>query len=296
MKPVVVIEEPTALQRLAETLRRTTHIAIDTESNSFYAYFERVCLIQISTSEDDFIIDPLAIEDLSPLQGAFADPSIEKVFHAAPNDVLGLKRDFHFEFHNLFDTAVACKILGYKELGLAKILQQHFDVTLNKKWQRCDWGRRPLSDQQLDYARLDTHHLLALRNLLAEDLLAKELWDSAKESSERTGEQEFQQKVFHPESFIQLRGARSLDPVGRRVLRALYLYRDHEARRRDRAPFRVLSDETLVRLAANRPKSLEDFVKIKGLPRPFHNSRSAGHLLSMIRKWENRAEEAHVTS
>jgi len=296
MKPVVVIEEPAAFQRLIEQLRQARHIAIDTESNSFYAYYERVCLIQISTPEDDFIIDPLALGDLSGLQDALADPAIEKVFHAAPNDILGLKRDFHFTFHNLFDTAVACKLLGYKQLGLARILQQHFAVTLNKKWQRCDWGRRPLSEDQLDYARLDTHHLLALRHLLAQDLVALDLWESVKEASERTGEQEVQQKIFHPEGFIQIRGARSLDPVGKSVLRALYLYRDYEAKRRNRAPFRVLSDETLVRLAAIRPKSLDDFVKIKGLPRPFHNSRSAGHLLSVIRKWENCAEEANAHS
>ncbi len=284
MKPVVLIQEPALLQRLIDALRHTDHIAIDTESNSFHAYYERVCLIQISTPEDDFIIDPLALEDLSGLQESFGDPSIEKVFHAAPNDILGLKRDFHFEFRNLFDTAIACKMLGYKQLGLAKVLQQHFDVTLNKKWQRCDWGRRPLSQQQLDYARLDTHHLLELRHTLAGELMARDLWEVAKEASERTGEQEAQQKVFHPEGYIQIRGARSLDPTARSVLRALYVFRDHEARRRNRAPFRVLSDETLLRLAASRPKNLDDFARIKGLPRPFHNSRSAEHLLSVIRK------------
>lgn len=294
MKPVVVIEEPASLQRLIDTLRQTSHIAIDTESNSFYAYYERVCLIQISTVEDDFIIDPLALQDLSGLQDAFGDPSIEKIFHAAPNDILGLKRDFHFEFRNLFDTAIACKMLGYKQLGLANVLQQHFEITLNKKWQRCDWGRRPLSQQQLAYARLDTHHLLDLRHALAGELVARELWEAVKEASERTGEQEAQQKVFHPEGYIQLRGARSLDPTGRSVLRALYLFRDHEARRRNRAPFRVLSDETLVRLAANRPKSVEDFARIKGLPRPFHNSRSADHLLSVIRKWERPPAESRA--
>jgi ribonuclease D len=121
-----------------------------------------------------------------------------------------------------------------------------------------------------------------------------DLWEPVKDASERAGEQEVQQKVFHPEGYIQIRGARSLDPTGKSVLRALYLFRDHEARRRNRAPFRVLSDETLVRLAVNRPKSLNDFVRVKGLPRPFHNSRSAGHVLSVIRKWENLPEEANA--
>ena len=107
-------------------LSNAPHIAIDTESNSFYAIFERICLIQVSTTERDYILDPLALKDLEALGTILEDPKIEKIFHAASNDVLGLKRDFQFQVSNLFDTAIACKLLGYKQLGLARILEQHF--------------------------------------------------------------------------------------------------------------------------------------------------------------------------
>ena len=119
MNSATVIETASHCADLVEHLSHARHIAIDTESNSFYAYFERICLIQISTTERDYILDPLALRDLGPIGKILEDPNIEKIFHAASNDVLGLKRDFQFKVRNLFDTAIACKLLGYKKLGLA---------------------------------------------------------------------------------------------------------------------------------------------------------------------------------
>lgn len=289
MNPVIVIEKPSELDALVEKLAATRYIAIDTESNSFYAYFERICLLQLSTEQEDYILDPLELEDLQPLAKIFMDPGIEKIFHAAVNDVLGLKRDYRFSINNVFDTAIAAKLLGYKQLGLAKLLQEHFGVVLNKKWQRHNWGKRPLEPEQLDYARMDTHYLITLRHILAENLKARELWEAARESCVKITEQAVQEKTFRPESFIQISGARNLDPTGKRILKALYLYREHEAQRRNRAPFRVLSNDTLLRLAHQRPKNVNDFSKIKGIPRNYHNGRGAQNLLELIRKIEGHA-------
>ncbi|MGV8075090.1 MAG: ribonuclease D [Syntrophobacteraceae bacterium] len=291
MKPAIVIETPAELNDLVERLLTEQYIAVDTESNSFYAYFERVCLIQISTPEDDFIIDPLVIQNIDRLGEVLLNPSIEKIFHAASNDVLGLKRDFSFHIQNLFDTAIACKLLGHKQLGLARVLEEHFGILLNKKWQRHDWGRRPLKQEQLDYARFDTHFLIALRHRLATDIQALDIWEVAAQAFSKACEQESQQRTFQPESFMQINGAQALDPPGKRILKALYLYRDHEARRRNRAPFRILSNETLLRLAHNPPKDMNEFYKIKGIPRPYHNSRAAHHLLKLIRNTEEFGDE-----
>lgn len=292
MKPVTVIEKRLDLDDLVQELSKARYIAIDTESNSFYAYFERICLIQISACDQDYIIDPFALKDISSLGEILEDACVEKIFHAASNDVLGLKRDFHFKIHNIFDTAVACKLLGYQQLGLAKVLEKHFDVKLNKKWQRYDWGKRPLKQEQLDYARLDTHYLIPLRHQLTEELQARQLWEAAVKEFEKAGEQEFQQKTFQPDSFIQISGARTLDLVGKSTLKALYLYREHEARRKNRAPFRILSNETLLRLARQRPKSLREFSAIKGLPRSYLKSHVAHNLLELIRKSEIYVEES----
>lgn len=291
MNPVHVIEKPGELGALLERLSNVRYVAIDTESNSFYAYFEKLCLIQISAGREDYILDPLVLKDLEPLREILADPGIEKVFHAASNDVLGLKRDFHFKIRNLFDTAHACKLLGYKQLGLATILEQHFGVVLDKKWQRHDWERRPLGREQLDYARLDTHFLIDLRHRLAADLHAQQLWEPAKEAFDKACEQEMQERSFHPEAFIQIRGARSLDAPGKKILKALYLYREEEARKRNRAPFRILSNDALIRLAFQRPKDIRDFAGIKGLPRSYQKSHIAQSLLDLIRRAENSSGE-----
>lgn len=284
MNSVTVVETDSQFADFLEQVSNARHIAIDTESNSFYAYFERICLLQVSTLETDFILDPLALKDLGTLGSIMEDPNVEKIFHAASNDVLGLKRDYQFQVSNLFDTAIACKLLGYKQLGLARILERHYGVVLDKKWQRYDWAKRPLRTEQLDYASLDTHFLIPLRHHLADELAAQDLWGVAQEAFTKAAAQEQQERAFHPEAFLQIRGARSLDPTAKRILKALYLYRDREARRRDRAPFRILTDETLVRLAQEQPQTVRDFSKVKGMPRSYQDGRAASSLLGIIRR------------
>jgi len=291
MKPIVLIEKPSQLRLLIKELSTAPYIAIDTESNSFYAYFEKVCLIQISTIEKDYIIDPLMLRDIEPLGEILGNPAIEKILHAPSNDIVGLRRDFGFRIRNLFDTAVACKLLGCRQLGLARILQEHFAVQLNKKWQRCDWGKRPLHGDQLEYARLDTHYLIPLRHQLAAGLHAQDSWETAREAFDKLCEQEAQDRPFHPGGFINIRGARSLDSAGKAVLKALYVYREKEAQQRDRAPFRILSNETLLRLARSRPHSLREFAGTKGLPHHYRKGHRAQDLLELINR-----NGAHVKS
>jgi ribonuclease D len=127
MKPAVVIRDTKHLERLLTELAGASFIAVDTESNGFYAYYERVCLIQISAGDQDFVVDPLAVKSLEGMTEILRSPGIEKVLHAASNDVVGLKRDFNLEISNLFDTAIAAKLLGYSQLGLANILDRGSD-------------------------------------------------------------------------------------------------------------------------------------------------------------------------
>ncbi|SPF43768.1 3'-5' exonuclease [Syntrophobacter sp. SbD1] len=294
LNSVTLIENQHDFSKFILDLENSAHVAIDTESNSFYAYFNRICLIQVSTEEQDYIIDPFSVGDIKALGEVLSSPDIEKIFHAAPNDIAGLKRDFKFLVNNVFDTSIAAKMLGYKQLGLAPILLEYFGISLDKKWQRYDWGRRPLRDEQIEYARFDTHFLIPLRHKLVAELTEKDLFDTAREAFEKLCVQQFAEKQFRPGDFLHIYGAQSLDIVGKRILKALYLFREKEARRRDRAPFRILTNETLLRLALQRPKSVQDFSKIKGIPRVYLTSRAAVQLLELIRKNEEQEDEVFV--
>ena len=121
-----------------EELGREPLVAVDTESNSLHAYRERVCLIQFSIARADFLVDPLALKDLSSLAPIFEDERIEKIFHAAEYDLICLNRDFGFTFTNLFDTSVAARILGREAIGLGSMLEAEFGVRQNKRHQRAN--------------------------------------------------------------------------------------------------------------------------------------------------------------
>src|SRR5689334_8150940 len=171
------VDTPAALRDMAETLSAQPCIAVDTEANSLHAYRERVCLIQFSIPGADYLVDPLALDDLTYLAPIFADAHIEKIFHAAEYDVIGLHRDFDFVFANIFDTMVAARTLGYAAVGLGSLLAEKFNLDLDKHNQKADWGQRPLSDELVDYARLDTRYLIPLRELLEAELREKERWE-----------------------------------------------------------------------------------------------------------------------
>ncbi len=281
--PAEIIETLSDLERLAEALQAYDRVAVDLESDSFYSYHEKICLLQLSSPDQDFIVDPLMVRDLSPLGPLFRNPEVEKVFHAAEYDTVCLKRDYGFELQNLFDTMIAARILGSKELGLAPLIHKHFDVVLSKRLQRSDWGRRPLSDEQLEYARMDTHYLLALRDKLHAELLKRGLEHDAQEEFERMTRLQPAERVFDPDSFWRLPGARALPPQGRAVLKELYFYREKTAALMDRAAFRVLPEPLLVRLADELPRDLESMAKTKGMT-PFLFNRFGKELLEIIEK------------
>ena len=151
---------------MARDLLSQAQVAVDTESNSLFAYREQVCLVQFSTAEKDYLLDSLALQDLRCLEPLFSSPAIEKVFHAAEYDLICLRRDFGFTFANLFDTMVAARILGRDGVGLGAMLEAEFGLHLDKRYQRANWGERPLKPALLAYARLDSHYLVALRQRL----------------------------------------------------------------------------------------------------------------------------------
>lgn len=267
LAPPILISDEDGFAQLVQELSRHPIIAVDTESNSLHAYRERVCLIQFSTPAADVIVDPIKVRDLQPLAGVFANPAQQKVFHAAEGDIIGLRRDYQFEFKNLFDTMIAARSLGWPQVGLAAILDRHFGVTMNKKYQRADWGRRPLTPEQLDYARLDTHYLLALRDLQRQALIDAGHWPEAQEDFERIASLRPEPEPSNPPepAFWRVKGAQVLGPGQAAVLQELFAYRDEQARRIDRPLFMVMNDATLVELARRAPRRSDELPAIPGL-------------------------------
>ena len=268
--PPLWIASAAALEKMSRHLSAEPMIAVDTESDSLYSYFEKVCLLQFSTCDTDYLVDPLALsgqdQAMLTLAPLFADPQIEKVFHAAEYDILCLKRDYHFEFVNLFDTMIAARVLGWKNVGLGNILQERFGVTLNKKMQRADWGMRPLSTEHLSYAREDTHFLLRLHDLQMAELEKLGRLEEAREQFARLTRAEPTPRRFDPDAYWNVDGARELDPIALGVLRELFHFRDAQARKEDRPPFKVLSDSTLIRIANTRPSSPRALAQTPGVP------------------------------
>jgi ribonuclease D len=254
------------LKDFLATAAKASVIGVDTESNSLYAYFHEICLIQISLPWADYIIDPLTV-DVTPLGPIFANPNCQKIFHAAENDILGLKRDFGFEFANLFDTLLGARILGWPRVGLASILSDRFGVTLDKRLQRTNWGQRPLKPEQLAYARLDTHYLLPLREQQIEALRGMGRWQEAQESFQRLTSLEWSEKPFDPDGYWRISGARGLTPRGRAVLRSLFLFREEQARIHNLPPFKVLDKRALITISQRQPRSLRALRRLQGIGR-----------------------------
>lgn len=262
-EPIFVANQQ-AWQSCLRHLQTEPRIAIDLEANSMYAYREQICLVQMTVTGQDYIIDPVAV-DLRELGKIIEDPAVEKIFHAAEYDLTLLKREHGWQCQNLFDTMWAARILGYKRYGLANMLDQFFGVAQNKKFQKSNWCKRPLSAEQLHYAQIDTHYLLKLRDHLAEELLMQ---DCREEALEIFADQTWvtpNDQTFDPNSFWSVSGAFDLTRQQQAVLKSLYAFRDEEAKRRDQPLFKILGDKTLMGLAAESPTNLHDMQMIHGM-------------------------------
>lgn len=255
LPPPLWVANKTALEEMIDALAKEPRIAIDTESNSLYAYQEQVCLIQFSTPAQDFLLDPFALPELQALQPIFENEQIEKIFHAAEYDLICLKRDFGFTFNHLFDTMIAARILGYEKVGLGSLLQQKFNVTVDKKFQKANWGKRPLSDEMLSYARLDTHYLIELRNIIERELEEEKRRALAEEDFSLTASLAGINNHTPLPIWERVGGRDKLDPRQATVLNEVCLTREALAAKLNRPPFKIISNKALLALAHTQPRN-----------------------------------------
>jgi ribonuclease D len=283
LPPPVLITRAKDLHQAADSLLRQSVVAVDTESNSLHAYREQVCLIQFSTSQTDYLVDPLALSDLSPLAPLFGDPHIEKVFHAAEYDLITLKRDFGFAFANLFDTMVAARILGWEEVGLGAILKAEFGVQLDKRYQRANWGQRPLPADLMNYARLDTHYLIPLQQRMKAALQAAGRWSLAEEDFRRLPNVNGRDPEEGEEAWWRINGSYDLPPQQAAILQELCRYRDRVARTINRPIFKIIGDRALLEIAKAAPRNFSALQKVATL-HPRIIQRHGEALLRAVRR------------
>ncbi|MFT7669519.1 MAG: ribonuclease D [Planctomycetota bacterium] len=264
LTPPTVIEDQDGLEDLLDVLEDEDVIAVDTEADSFFSYREKVCLIQITAGDHDYLIDPLADIDLADLGQFFADESKVKIFHDGEYDVLIMGRDYGFRFKNIFDTRLAASALGSQSPGLASVLEEHFDIVLDKSMQRSNWGERPLSERQIDYARLDTHYLHELRLIQRDELNRLGRHMILDGECRRLEALDTPAAVFNPDEWVRLKGARALSPNSRQALRELFILRDELAHKSDVPPFRIMNNNAIVEAAIARPDSTQGIVDVHG--------------------------------
>ncbi|MGZ9165577.1 MAG: ribonuclease D [Anaerolineales bacterium] len=262
LPPPVWVDQPDTCNQMVADLSAQSRIAVDTESNSLHAYREQVCLMQFSTPEVDYVVDPLALDEQSPLAPIFKDPKIEKIFHAAEYDLICLRRDFGFEFSNLFDTMHAARVLGYQFVGLDSLLAEKFKVRMDKRHQKADWGERPLTPAQIDYARLDTHYLFDLRDLLEAELQEKQRLELAREDFVRACQVEAPKEKLNGSSWKRFATRKDVSVRELTILSELCVSRDQIAEKMNRPPFKVLSDTLLLEIARNLPEKDVDLAGI----------------------------------
>jgi ribonuclease D len=282
---LVWVDQPQKLRDISKMLSAQDILAVDTESNSLYAYQEQVCLIQFSTREKDLLVDALALPDLSPLEPIFRSESIMKVFHAAEYDLICLHRDYGFKFNFLFDTMIAARTLGYQKIGLGSLLEKYFQIHVDKKYQRANWGRRPLKPEMLEYARLDSHYLIPMAEILQKELHERGRWELAREDFERLTQNIEDTTESSGDDFWKLHGARDLNPKQAAVLKSVYQYRESQAEKQDRPPFKVLSHQTLVNIAQQLPENLESLADTSSLNQRLVRRYGKG-LIQAIREGE----------
>lgn len=267
LPPPVWVDMPDQFEKMLGELTAQSRIAVDTESNSLHAYRERVCLLQFSTLEADYVVDPLALEDIRRLATIFSDGMIEKIFHAAEYDLICLRRDYGFEFASIFDTMQAARVLGYSLVGLDTLLADKFGVQMDKRHQKADWAARPLSAAQIDYARLDTHYLIELRDLLEAELKEKGRLELAREDFARTTDVEAPRQKMNGASWKRFASRKDLSVRELTILSELCGIRDEIAERMDRPPFKVVSDRMLLEIARNQPERDVDLAGVGMSPK-----------------------------
>jgi ribonuclease D len=263
---VIMVTDAESLAQAIDIWTAAGIIGVDTEANSFFAYHERLCLMQVSTDRQDWIIDPFALgDDMQMMSPLLANPDIIKIFHAAEFDLMIIKKDMGVEVKGIFDTQVAMTFLRHQKTGLAALIESYYGIKLSKDEQRSNWGERPLSDKQIAYARIDTHFLVDVYGKLIPELEEKNMMGAAYGEFDRQMSDILMPATANPDRYLKLKGAKTLNPSQLAKLKALFEWREEGASKRDVPPFKVMSNPGLIGIAEVNPRTTKELAEIKGV-------------------------------
>lgn len=247
------IADASGLAELLDRMRGFDRIALDTEADSFYHYHEKVCLIQLSFEGRHFLVDPLSGLDVQPLLEVLADKIL--IIHDAGYDLRILHRQYSFSpRRGIFDTMPAAQLVGIVRFGLADLLEQFLGLALPKKGQKSDWSRRPLEAFQMQYAVADTAWLAELANRLQTRLEELGRLDWHRQSCENVIASALQHKSEPRKDAWRIPGSNRLGPRDLAFVRALWFWREKQARSADQPPFKILGNDPLLDLALSASK------------------------------------------
>lgn len=277
------------LEQVCGGLHGETELALDLEADSLHHYREKVCLLQLSNRRDTWLIDPLQVSDLAPLGQLLANPATLTVFHGGDYDIRSLHRDFGISVARMYDTMIAAQFTGATEFGLAALLRGHFGIELDKRYQKADWSKRPLTPEMADYAAHDTAHLLELADLLRKkvDQLDRSAW-VAEECALVAGNR-MTDKGDGP-LFLHCKGAGKLQRRSLGILEELLQLRDALARESDRPPFKIMPSESLLKIAEQQLRTVHEMNAVVGLT-PRLISRYGDQLLAAVQRGLALSEE-----
>lgn len=264
MLPFTFIESDADLEHACARMSQYRIIGVDLEADSMHSFKEKICLIQIATNDEAFLVDPFTIDDFSPFVKVLENPDIIKVFHGADFDVRSLDREMGARINNLFDTEIACRFLNIRERGLAALLKTFFDLNVDKKFQKKDWSRRPFEPDMVAYSVGDVDHLIALHAKLVDRLNAMGRLHWAEEEFEAQANVRYENN-HAPPYFKKIKGAGKLDNRSLAVLENLLILRMDLAEKKDVPLFKVMSTQSLLAMATGRPKSPGEMVEKKML-------------------------------
>ena len=259
-----IIDTEAELEKSVRILEKGKAVAVDMEADSMYHFQVKVCLVQMATETSTIVVDPLQVKNLSPLKPLFSNPDIKKIFHGADYDVRSLFRDFTFKINNLFDTELACRFLGIKETGLDAVIEKFLNITLDKKYQKKDWSKRPLPQEMIDYAAGDVSYLLKLAKICEKELEEKSRLAWVLEECDALSKV---RPVLSNEAplFLKFKGAGRLKSKSLAVLEAVLQFRKGIAEKKDKPLFKIMGNDSVMNIATAKPVTLRRLKGVKAL-------------------------------